>query len=180
MGRDGVAEDVAERRARLGSEELHVRHVEPNDQTKAVGQIEIEPVRNLDMAAQRVEAHRLGVDEPLFEKLRIRWAALFFRMPVLIERAEHGERPSVEDETSLFRLKQPEPHSAVYGVDHASAVDQLDCDVIEIRSLGRPWVRVWRRESRYELRGVERKVPMRHGVAGARQSEAECPRRGLR
>ena len=55
--------------ARRRREEFHVGHIEPDDETEPVGEIEIERVGNLDVAAQRVEAHRLGVGEALLEKL---------------------------------------------------------------------------------------------------------------
>ena len=58
--------------ARRRREELRVGHIEPDDETEPVGELEIERIGNLDVAAQRVEAHRLGVGKALLEKVGAR------------------------------------------------------------------------------------------------------------
>ena len=68
MCRDRSAENIAQVLARGGREELRVGHVEPDDQPEPVGQLEVELVGDFDVAPQRIEAHRLGVSEPLLQK----------------------------------------------------------------------------------------------------------------
>jgi hypothetical protein len=77
---DGFAENVAQVRARGGREELHIRHVEPDDQAEPIGEVEIVLVGDFDVASQRVEAHRLGVAEPLLEESLGRMTAILLRM----------------------------------------------------------------------------------------------------
>ena len=75
------------------------------------------------MASERIEAHRLGVGEALFEKLGARRPAFIFRMPVLIERADHEEGPAVQEEPALSRLEAPKPDDPFDGVDHGVAAN---------------------------------------------------------
>ena len=69
------------------------------------------------MASERIEAHRLGVGEALFEKLGARRPALLFRMPILIERAHHEEGPAVQEKPTLSRLEAPKPDDPLDRVD---------------------------------------------------------------
>ena len=94
-------------------EELHVRHIEPDNETQSVGEFEIERIGNLDVAAERVEAHRLGVSETLFEKCSGRRATLLLGMPILIEGAEHDEGFAVEHEAPVFRFEAPKADASL-------------------------------------------------------------------
>ena len=146
MVRDGRAENLAQRATRRGREELHVWHVEPDDEPEPIGEIEIEPVGNLHVAPQRVEPHGLGPAEALLEKLRARRPALFLRMPVLIERADHEERFSVQREASVLRLEFPES-------DHEFCSVETACPSDEAR--------------RSERKGWARPATMRAGLAAS-------------
>ncbi len=68
--RDAAAKHAANRLARVRREIFAIGHIEPDEQPEPVGELEIELVGNFDVAAQRVEAHRLGVAETLFEEIR--------------------------------------------------------------------------------------------------------------
>ena len=51
VGPDRRSKHPPQRFARRWRKELHIGHVEPDNQSEPVGEIEIEPVRNLDVAA---------------------------------------------------------------------------------------------------------------------------------
>ena len=108
MRRDRLAENIAQVLARGGREELHVGHVEPDDQPEPIGQLEVELVGDLDVAPQRIEPHRLGVSEPLLQKRLIGVAAILLGIPILVERAEHVEGPAVQEQPSVARFEKPE------------------------------------------------------------------------
>ena len=124
---DHFAEHVANGLSGRRREEFRIGHVEPDHQPEAVGQIEIEPIGNLDVASQRIEAHRLGVPEPLFEKIRAGRAAFLVEAPILIQGAEHVERLAIEDEARVARLETPESDDPLDGVDNRAAANQFDC-----------------------------------------------------
>ena len=163
-------EHPAQHLARRGREELHVGHVEPDDEAEPVGEIEIELVGNLDVAAQRVEAHRLGVQEALFEKLCVRRAAFLFGMPVLIEGAEHGERLAVEQKAPLLRLKSPKSDHALDRVDGRVANEELDDEIVQVGRVRRPRQSVGKGERRVEPIRPEMIDQTRDRFAAARQS----------
>ena len=180
MRRDGLAKHVAQGLARRGREELRVGHVEPDDQPQPVGEIEIERIGNLDVASERVEAHRLGVGEPLFEKLGARRPALLLGMPVLVERADHEEGPAVQEKPPLPRLEAPKPDDPLDGVDDRVAANELDDDGVEVGRLRRPRRRLGNGERRLEVSRSEMKNQARDRFAAARhgrREESSPPRR---
>ena len=138
---DGAAKRLPQGLARRGREELRVGHVEPDDEAEPVGQIEIDPVRNLDVAAQRVEPHRLGVAEPLLEKRLARRPALFLRVPVLIERAGHEKGLAVQQQAPVSGLEAPEADRPLQPVDRRPAAYHFDGERVEVGSVRRPGVR---------------------------------------
>ena len=165
VGRDGGPEHPSQRLARRRRQELHVGHVEPDDESKPVGEIEIEPVRNLDVAAQRVQSHRLGAGEALLEKLGARRAAFLLGMPVLIEGAEHGEGLSIQDEASVLGLEPPEPDRPFRSIDDPTLMDDFDREIIEVGRIRRPRVRIGDFDLGFELRRTKCEVVLRHRLS---------------
>ena len=130
------------------------------------------------MAAQRVEAHRLGVGEALLEKLSARRAAFFLGMPVLIEGAEHGERFAVQEEPAVFRLESPKSDHPLDRIDSLAANDEFDDEVVEIRRFRRPWLSLGKGEQRVESIRSEMIDQARRQFAAARQRRLEGRRSG--
>ncbi len=89
---DGFAEHLAQRLPGRWRQEFRIGHVEPDDEPQPVGEIEIKGIGNLDVASERIQSHRLGVGEPLFEERGAWRPAFLLRVPVLVERAKHEER----------------------------------------------------------------------------------------
>ena len=130
------------------------------------------------MAAQRVEAHRLGVGEALFEKLGAQWTAFFLGEPVLIEGAEHDERFAVEHEAPIPRLQSPEPDDPLDRIHSLVADDELDDEIVEVGRVRRPWLSVGKGERRVELLRSEMIDQTRDLFASARQRRLESCRSG--
>ena len=109
------------------------------------------------MASERIEAHRLGVGEPLFEKLGAWRPALLFGTPVLVERAHHEEGPAVQEKPTLSRLKAPKPDDPFDRVDDRALGDQLDDGGVEVGRLRRPRRGLGNGERRLEVSRPEMK-----------------------
>ena len=179
---DGRLEHAAQVLARRGREEFHVGHIEPDDETEPVGEIEIERVRNLDVAAQRVEAHRFGVGEALLQKLGARRPAFLLGMPVLIEGAEHDEGLAVQEKPAVLRLESSKSDDSLDRIDRRVVDDQFDDEIVKVRRFGRPGLSARegraRRRSRPESKMIDqcaRRIRRR-----AKEWPAESSRRRAR
>jgi len=101
------------------------------------------------VTAQRVDSHRFGVDETLFEELGARRPTLLLGMPIPIERSEEEEGLAVERESTVFGRERTKPDDAMKRIGHLAIANKFDDKVIELRFVRRPWLR--RRDAQLEF-----------------------------
>ena len=119
------------------------------------------------MAPQRIDAHGLGVAEPLFQKGFARGPAILVRIPILIERAEHVEGPAIEKQPAAARLEATKSDAFGDAVDGLAVDEQRHGDFIEVRRVGRPEFDLVERHAQVENVGVHGEISLGDASASA-------------
>ncbi len=124
------------------AEPFEVGELGPHQQPEPVADVVVERVGHLDVAADGVEAERLGFFELVLEIGEVGDGIEPLRIIVLVEGAAHVERLAVEQELAVLRREGAEAEVAARRVAHCGAVDQLDDERVEVRPVGRPRLRL--------------------------------------
>ncbi len=137
-------------------EGLDVRNFRPEQQAQPVRDLIVARIGNLDMAAQAVQAHRLGLPGLVFQQLQRRRRTETVRVVVLIQRPPQIQRLAVQPDAAVPRLDLAEAKGLAEFVLIPAGQRQNGAQSVKRGRVGRPGLDVGKRQMMAQPRSFDR------------------------